>query len=253
MRKGNDPQFLHNIDGSLLAVNLGSDFTAEHEMGIAPIRKMFAIPSSDKDWGIKRRKITGFPSGAHAFGWAKGAMPKSEGIYSCDTWDGKAPDFSKDSELRTYSTQTLAGAWDEKSFGVFSSNPTEIGHLHEIYNAFKAKNVVIFLGGRNGWIGNSGLVLAIASRLPDEFTQKWYDADKEAYGIEKDVKKSGIRELLEKAGKRYFALSRAHYDKDGKLSFWLNPMEQDRNNFGYFTLDQLKEWAEGKGPIPKTK
>lgn len=251
MRKGSDPQFLIHEE-TLLGVNLGSDFTSEHEMGIAPIRKMFAIPSGDKDWGVKRRKITTVPK-EHTFGWTTGGMPKSEGMYLWDTWNNKAPDFSKNSELRTYSTTTLAGAWDEKSFGVFSSDPTEIGYLREIYSAFQKKNGVIFLGGRSGWIGNSGLVLAIASRLPDEFTQKWYDGDKESYGIEKDVKKSGIRELLEKAGKRYFALSSAHYDKDGNLSFWLNPMEQDRNNFGYFTLDQLKEWADGKGPIPKTK
>lgn len=251
MRKGSDPQFLIH-EGALLGVNLGSDFTAEHECGIAPIRKMFAIPSGDKDWGLKRRQITALPNG-NAFGWGHGATENSEGFYLWETWkyESGSPNFLNNSELRTWGSATLAGAWDEKSFGVFSSDVIEKTHLREIHNAFCALNGVIFLGGRSGWIGNSGLVLAIASRLPDEFTQKWYDGDKDAFGIENDVKKSGIRELLDKAGKRYFALSRAHYDKDGNLSFWLNPMEQDRNNFGYFTLDQLKEWADGKGPIPK--
>lgn len=251
MRRGNEPNFLIH-EGVLLGVNLGSDFTAEHECGIAPIRKMFGIPIGDKDWGLKRRQITVLPKG-NAFGWAHGATAKSEGFYLWETWrsENGSPNFLKNSELSTWGETTLAGAWDEKSFGVFSSEKIEKTHLREIHTAFCALDGVIFLGGGHGWIGNSGLVLAIASRIPEEFTKAWYAADKEAYGIEKDVVKSGIRELLAKAGKRYFALSRAHYDKDGNLSFWLNPMEQDRNNFGYFTLDQLKEWAEGKGPIPK--
>jgi hypothetical protein len=31
MRRGNEGQFLQNEDGSLLGINLGADFCAEHE------------------------------------------------------------------------------------------------------------------------------------------------------------------------------------------------------------------------------
>jgi hypothetical protein len=28
-------------------------------------------------------------------------------------------------------------------------------------------------------------------------------------------------------------------------------MQQNENNFGWFTLQDLREWAQGKGKIPK--
>lgn len=244
MRRGSEPDFLEN-DSVIVGVNLSADFTAEHEIGIAGIKRLFSIPTGDKDWGLKRRLATNVPE---CFGWTTGAMPNSQGFYLRDTWDNQTPDFSKSSELTRY-RGTLAAAWDDKSFGVFSTDEVEISYLREIHLAFLSGDGAVFLGGGGGF-GNSGLILAIASRLPEEFKQKWYDADKEAYEIEQDVKKSGIRELLAKAGKRYFALSRTHYE-NGKLKFWLNPMEQHANNAGWFTIDDLKAWTKGSGPIPK--
>lgn len=35
------------------------------------------------------------------------------------------------------------------------------------------------------------------------------------------------------------------------LRYWLNPMEQRHNNSGYFTVEELEQWIENKGPIPK--
>lgn len=247
MRRGSNPEFIEH-ESAIVGVNLGSDFCAEHEVGIAKMKQLLAIPTGDKDWGIKRRQVTNVP-GKHAFGWTTGAMPKGEGFFLRDMWNKEVPDFSQSSELITY-RGTLAGAWDEGSFGVFSTDEVEISYLREVYDAFLTGDGVVFLGGGGGF-ANAGLIFGIASRIPEEFKRKWYDADKEAYEIEQEVKKSGIRELLAKAGKRYFALSRAHY-KNGKLMFWLNPMEQQVNNFGYFTIEDLRAWAKGSGPIPKT-
>ena len=91
----------------------------------------------------------------------------------------------------------------------------------------------------------------LASRIPESFLKGWEAADRENYEMEQEVVKSGIRDLLKAAGKRYFALSRPHHNKkDGELTFWLNPYDQQENNSGWFTLTDLKEWAEGKGKIP---
>jgi hypothetical protein len=30
-------------------------------------------------------------------------------------------------------------------------------------------------------------------------------------------------------------------------------MEQGQNNYGWFTIDDLREWADGKGKIPIVK
>jgi hypothetical protein len=35
--------------------------------------------------------------------------------------------------------------------------------------------------------------------------------------------------------------------------YWLNPREQDIHNYGWFTVEELKQWAENKGPVMMTK
>ena len=63
-----------------------------------------------------------------------------------------------------------------------------------------------------------------------------------------------LEKILEKAKCRYYALSLRWKDDDKKeVIFWLNPMEQDKNNFGWFTVEDLKDWAKGKGKIPMKK
>lgn len=60
-------------------------------------------------------------------------------------------------------------------------------------------------------------------------------------------KKSGIKKLLEKKGKRFFYLGPKM--ENGKLIFWLNPMEQKKYKLGWYTLEHLQQWADDKGPV----
>jgi hypothetical protein len=179
-------------------------------------------------------------------------MPESEGFYLYDSYRNEVPDFSNYSELHSWDDK-IACAWDEESFGVFATTSKEKGLLREIFMAFQAGDGAIFLGGGGLW-KNSGLCLVIASRIPQYFLDGWYKADKEYYDMDQVVEETGIRQLLKEKVKKYFSLSRPHYRKeDGKLTFWLNPMDQQDNNYGYFTIDDLREWADGKGKIPIAK
>ena len=248
MRRANDSKFLTIDTGTIIGINLGADFTAEHEWGITGIQQDFGINTSNTAFGIDRRKITKVPAW---FDWTTGAAPNSEGFYLWQTWNDKKPSFVNNSELATWGKHTLACAWDDKSFGVFSSNLQEIAHLKDMFTAFQNNDGTIFLGGGALW-GNAGLCLVIASRIPTNLLDGWYKADKEAYDLDQEVEQTGIRQLLKERGKHYFALSRPHHRKqDGELTMWLNPMEQRENNSGWFTIHDLREWADGKGKIPK--
>src|SRR5690554_1350633 len=56
MRRGIYGKTIHRLpDGTLLGVNLGADFTAEHEWGIKRLRDIYAI--DDDAEGIGRRRI----------------------------------------------------------------------------------------------------------------------------------------------------------------------------------------------------
>ena len=74
-----------------------------------------------------------------------------------------------------------------------------------------------------------------------------YDVDKEDYELQKAVDKTKIVETLKKANKEYYALEPRFFD--GVLKFWLNPKEQSKYNYGWFTVDELLLWTKNEGPI----
>jgi hypothetical protein len=116
----------------------------------------------------------------------------------------------------------------------------------------------MWIGG-GGVFQNGGLVLAIASKMPADKKQTMYDLDANHDKLLKASRKTGIEERLQKANKKYFALSPRWAEKDKELTtkfpvvYWLNPFEQHLNNHGWYTVEQLDQWIEGKGPIPKEK
>ena len=282
MRRGTNPVFIHvAADGTLLTpernnrdqsavldldpttkilgVNLGSDYCAEHEWGIKDLYRAFGIKHEINVYGLKKRKISKLPS---TLVWVKLADGREGFAYRNFWYDNKPKEIlDRDSELVPYETydrtlrkmvpaaKQLVGAWSESNFGVFSKNPDDIAMLNEIYSHFGKKNIVFTFSAALPAFDNPGLIIAIADRLPKEVIKMWTDADKEAHEIEKFVVKSKIRETLEKAGKKYFALSPKRA-KDGTIEFWLNPYDQDKNNFGWFKLDDLRAWAKNEGRIP---
>ena len=68
-----------------------------------------------------------------------------------------------------------------------------------------------------------------------------------------------IEKRLKKAGKSWFALSPKKLNKEDmekhktkfSVIFWLNPTEQRIVNYGWFTVEELRMWIKGKGPIVK--
>ena len=84
--------------------------------------------------------------------------------------------------------------------------------------------------------------------IPKSWADKVYENDKENYETWKEAYETGIYKELKEADKKFFALSPNKDDK-GNLIFWLNPQEQDKYNFGWVTLQDLKDWIQNKGKI----
>ena len=61
----------------------------------------------------------------------------------------------------------------------------------------------------------------------------------------------GLEETLRANQCQWHSLQFDHVieDEDGNLRVWLNPEEQDRNNFGWFTAEDLRAWSRGEGPV----
>ena len=157
-------------------------------------------------------------------------------------------------ELYTYRLEEkgITTAWDEKSFAILVTDKYK-DELEELYEAFVNLDVAVGIAPSEAF-KNGGLKFCIKSRLPEETIQAIKDDDLDYIALQKAAEKTGIKKILENAGKKYFALSPRWKDDDKKeVIFWLNPYHQDIDNFGWFTVEDLKDWAKGKGKIPMKK
>jgi hypothetical protein len=266
MRRGYDSEFLIDENGVLLGINLGADFTSEHEWGIKGIKDVFGLKDEQANffgikkplYGVERRKINNKVDLLF-----KEVIVNKEKcmVLILDRWSKQYAEESKDNkwipnDLNIYRDEKMACAWDERSFGIMVKEDY-FKELTEIYNAFMNLDIVIGISPSHAF-KNGGLIFTIASRLPKETVEEIYNNDLDAIRLKEAAEATGIYELLEKAGKGkykgWMALSPRWKDDEKKeVIFWLNPEHQNIHNFGWFTVEDLKEWAENKGKIMMSK
>jgi hypothetical protein len=279
-RAFNNPDFLYH-DNKLVGVNLGFDFCAEHEWGVKGIREKLGIGEIGNPPGIQTRINTS--NDVYLFHSFKRKGEKYAVMFSLtavrnrywgadrhnDPIDVKIKNYINDhfKQAKSWLGESLAGLresekernkdnhitcqWAEEDFEIFVHGEEFVNNLKQIHEAYTAKN--ISLGGN--YCGNSftkqlGLSFFIVSNMPQEWIDRCMQADEEQIQIQKMVEDTKIKDILAKASKTYYALS-PRFDANGCLSFWLNPCDQKNNNFGWYSVEDLKEWALGKGKIPK--
>lgn len=275
MRTGFNSEFLKDENGRVIAVNLGSDYCAEHEWGIASLRKLLGVADDEKIFGIERRRITRVSEGEVLF--LDEPQRKKRGtttlMVACGVnfyvQGGKPPYAIQPIRSRwnreTQKSETLeyaplTCAWSESDLGIHAETPEDRENLREIYQAMVRGDAALWLGGGEVF-ENAGLIIGIISRIPEKHKETMRLMDEDHYRRKQAAASTGIEEKLKKAGKRWFALSPrwSHGIKSTNQStrhsvvFWLNPMDQHLNNSGWFSVEDLEQWIEGKGPIPKTK
>ena len=131
-------------------------------------------------------------------------------------------------------------------------NEKNFNELAELYDAFQNKDVV--LGISPGAVfKNGGLKFLIKSRMTKEMVDGIMEADVDHKNLQKAVEKTKIHKLLKKVGKDFYALSPKWSDDNKKeVIFWLNPMQQQKYNDGWYTVAELKQWAKDEGPIMRS-
>jgi hypothetical protein len=213
----------------------------------------------ENQFGIEKRRIVSY--NLEDLGFYKDGK---QALFLC-LYPKKAHDFylKECGELHLFN-QTLAAAWDEDSFGVKVKGEKDLKHLEDLYSQFSTKNIAIWLGGGHIF-QNSGLILGIINRIPQRLTREMYKADQEVWELKQAAEKTGIRQKIDEANAAwwdknphsheagpyaYFAL-KPSWDSKHHVIFWLNPMNQDKNNSGWFTVEQLELWLQNKGPVIK--
>lgn len=254
MRHANDAEVM-KINGRVVGFNLGADFCAEHEWGIKGIKRKFGI-NEDK-LGIDSRMINVVPNSLIYKDITYEKMRCHLLVLVPYYYDDDDLCINKEKlrswELFSYGLERvgIVTAWDEKSFAILVTDKYK-DELKDLYEAFINLDVAVDIAPSESF-KNGGLKFYIKSRLPEETIQSIKNVDLDYIALQKAAEKTGIKKILEKAGKKYFALSPRWKDDNKKeVIFWLNPYYQNINNCGWFTVDDLKEWIDGKGKIPKS-
>jgi len=255
-----------NESGEFCGVNLSSDFCAEHEWGIKDLQRVFGIRG--EGYGVDRRRVTQVilehevkiewgsalrffeVKGGHwclAYGMVNYLKSIEEKGYSTELFLNNKTSYQKADEI--------AAAWDVKSFGVMVRKKDK-DKLEAVFKALCDKDAAIMLGG-GGVFQNAGLCLFIVSKLSQSALDLMRDVDLDREKLKKAGEVTGIETVLKSAGRSWFAL-RAAWIRDKSASkhpvwFWLNPQEQDRYEAGWFTVEDLLQWTENKGPVLKKR
>lgn len=240
-RTYNDKAMVYE-SGSLIGVNLGYDYCAEHEWGIKGLQRDFGIPNlTRRTAGADSRTVTKHPRLAHIW------EGDNSYLFTVSAWV-RDDEIKVPSDLGGFGDEEWGAAWDGGSWGIWT---TDASVTTELYEAIGRKDLMMFLSGTDNPFGGSGLALVIRSRMPQEWMDEARKADLDHLDLWDAFDSTGIEKILEKAGCRYYALRPVWENREkGELRFWLNPQEQQRNNYGWYTLQDLVNWAEGEGPIP---
>lgn len=261
MQQAREPQWIYLPNGDVAGVALGSDSCSEHEWGVDRMKWLFGC-STEKD-GIERRQITKIPKDLHRYnGISKHPYDKKtkdwpyEAIFLSPTESCyQQPKDIAEKKLCRYDDSTgLCTGWDEGTFGIVAYGEKDKKNLVALWDAFQKKDIA-FYTNIGVFHSGGGLIFAIVSKIPDEDKKKMYDGDLKYKELLKQSAATGIEEELKVAKKEWIALSPRWAGKGDKTKYpvvyWLNPTWQDRNNYGLFTVEDLKLWIKNEGPIPK--
>lgn len=267
MRRGITPKILTNSQGEFLGINLGSDACAEHEWGIKDIEQAFGV-DKNAEAGIERHRVQKIPTSRGGPFSTSSEGESMLGIaFSLDQRTGRFGypfNYIKDTArgLELYD-KNLAAGWSERDFGVAFTKELAT-KMQELYDAFVSKDAAFVFSSALPVFENPGLCLVIISQLDQEVLDSLRDKHLESERLKAASDATGIHERLRAAGmgqyqdRGYFACSpkwvsdRLKQETKHPVMYWLNPYDQQNNNFGWYTVEQLDEWIAGKGPVPMT-
>jgi len=265
MRRSYNAEWLLEGD-ALIGVGLGSDFCAEHEWGTKELQDYFGLDAALD--GLPRRTVTDVPSGLELFEFKTRANSARNQkafqalaiFYRYPSSYGKNPlEILQKGELQRHGKEGLSAAWDEKSFALIAYAEEDRKKLKQLWEAFQRKDIA-FWPNIGVFHTGTGLTFVMPSLVPQKHKDAMLESDLDYKLLLKKSEALGIETLLKEAGKRWFSLTPKwskdlKSTKDGEVKtayevlYWLNPMEQQRYNSGWYTIEDLKLWAKNEGPV----
>ena len=275
MKRSWNANVIYNDDHKLVKIELDATYATEHELGIDPMKKRFGVGSLHMDYtlnnklgvfsflsnplrdelkrlramplGIENRTITKCPDmSVNLDGIRVRLNGKYHKFYAISTHRDSSGEVQYKSYIeRGDETKDAVGYWSESDFLIYSSN---INLIKELASAFE-RNDIAFLMGDSDFFNSRCLSIVIASRLDKEILDDFISIDKIILDMHTRVVDSDIYRKLYKAKKHFIVLKPAIISWE--LKFFLNPEEQHKYNYGWFTVSELEQWINETGVICK--
>lgn len=299
MRKACSDYGIIVIDGKFIGISLGYDFAAEHEWGIDNIKTRFGMPElTKKTLGITARSIT---KNIDTLIFKKQTYKKQKFALLYTGYEYRTLEDSKKyvpRDLENYKQDIIwrkdyderhppkegkendpvVTAWSDEGFGVGVMGEKEVDYLNDLYNAFINKNVTITYINTmpDNPFSNSALCLLIKDRIPQNFIDSMYNADKKHQDLIDYEKKIGMTKIKERYGNKndynghgyYIACSAEWVDYDDEenrkkikekyntkydIIYWINYSDDDDDTHGRFSVEDIKKWLTGKKKLSEIR
>lgn len=264
MRLAYKNEWMDDRFGNIIGVNLGADYCAEHELGINNLQDTLGVINNPNVFGIEKRIINNF-SGV----LFEGNRLIIDSEWKLEWYTQKKNSYSNIKCLNN----TLTTYWDGESLAIAVPD-SDKDKLKLIADAIYNRDCAIWRGG-GGIFQNAGLCLGIVSKIPKEYKNVMFKSDKDIWELNQASDNIGIKKKIDdynadwikmretESGSRCFNMPRCGYyalspawnvqnkKTKYKVIYWLNPYHQDKNNDGWYTVEELEQWVLGQGPIPK--
>lgn len=264
MRRSTGNCSLIIADEVFYGISLGWDYCAEHEWGIADMRRKFGI-GSDKS-GIDNRKIT--KGNVYLVEDDNLCVLTSDTSFKVKAKLEPKPEDYLPHDLK-YLYNDLETAWDKEDFCVVSKDKESFQYLRELAKAFENQNVALtFLKSELPAFSNSSLSLLICDKLPNEVKQEMENVDNKSKNLIEYEKSIGVTALKEKVrgngykGEKYFIACSPNWidyeDPENRekrkkeigtiydIQFWVNYSDDD-DNFGWYKAEDIIQWLSTPG------
>ena len=284
---GHHSRLVCTDDGLPWAIFLAGDSCAEHEQGINMLLNALNIdPDGTMVSGRSMTAPVNFSGRTCTltntyYSDDKKPVKQKENVHYLALYniDIEKPANAKFRTNRYRLDKNITGAWDQGRFKIAAWDEESKKFLKAVKNAAQAADLTVWTGNTPRELANPfsrvGLIIAITSRMPSKAREAIDEGDLETARLNAAVEKTGIVSRIQDArkdlcswtgGPPYFALSPRWADTFGTIKrdgaeisltsehpvvFYLNPAQQKKFNYGWFTVEELDQWLEGKGPVIK--
>lgn len=154
--------------------------------------------------------------------------------------------------------------WDSDKFAIILKGLKNKyrEHLKYLAECFLNNQGCIFYNKPNNKnpFSKGSLVLTSVSKVNDDLRKSMLETDLKFKRLKEEEAKIRWKGRIGSGHTSYYALTpkliedmNSEFNTKYPIVFWLNPANQKKYNYGWFTVEEIEEWYLGVGPIVKDK